>query len=79
MAEYRAGVAIFLLVLSPLFIPMAVTLHGAITNWRNDTKLISRPGNVGASASRARVDDIHGHADVRDLEPEPGPDIARAA
>ena len=46
MAEYAAGVAIFLLVLSPLFIPIAVTLFGAITNWRNDTKLRGRPGNV---------------------------------
>ena len=79
MSEYTAGVAIFLLVLSPLFIPMAVTLYSAITNWRNDTKLRSRLGNVGASTSRVRIDDIHGHADVHDLVREPGADTARAA
>ena len=69
MSEYTAGVAIFLLVLSPLFIPMAVTPYTGITNWRNDTKLRSRLSNVGASASRVRIDDIHGHADVHDLVP----------
>jgi hypothetical protein len=79
MSEYMAGVAIFVLVLSPLFIPMAVTLHSAIINWRNDTKLSSRLGNVGASASRVRIDDIHGHADVNNLVREPGADTARAA
>ena len=79
MPQYAAGVAIFLLVLSPLFIPMAVTLYSVITNWGNDTKLRGRRGNGGASASLVRVDDIHGHADVHDLEPQPGPDATRAA
>jgi hypothetical protein len=79
MSEYAAGIAIFLLVLSPLFIPIAVTLVGAITNWHNDTKLRSRLGNAAASASRVIVDDVHGHADVHDLDPEPGADTARAA
>jgi hypothetical protein len=79
MSEYTAGIAIFLLVLSPLLIPVAITLLTAITNWRNDTKLTSRVGNVGTSASRVIVDDIHGHADVHDLDPEPRADATRAA
>jgi hypothetical protein len=79
MSEYEAGISIFLLVLSPLFIPIAITVVHAITNWRNDTKLSTRLDNAGASASRVIGDDFHGHADVRALDPEPGADTSRAA
>ena len=79
MSEYATGISIFLLVLSPLYIPIAVTLFGAITNWRNAIKLRSRLANAGASASRVFIDDIHGHADVHDRGPESGEDTVCAA
>ena len=79
MSEYAAGISIFLLVLSPLFIPIGITLVSAITNWRKDTRSPTRLPAAGASSVAVIVDDIHGHADVQDLGPEPGGETAGAA
>lgn len=52
MSEYATGISIFLLVLSPLSIPIAVTLCAGIANWRNDTESPSRQRDAAVSASR---------------------------
>lgn len=59
MSDTVQCVSIFLLVLSPLYIPIAVTVVGAVTDWREAARTESR-----ATAARS-------YPAVADADPQP--------
>jgi len=59
MSEYLSGVTIFMLVLSPLFIPIAVTIIDAVRRW---------------SSLAARTSRTHRSRSSDDLPPKPAAD-----
>jgi hypothetical protein len=62
MSDIVPGLSILLLVLSPLYIPVAVTIAGAIANWRK------------ALRTRSRIATTASHLLAAGEEPQPLPD-----
>ena len=69
MSDFIVGFSIFLLVLSPMFVPVAITLYGWVSDWRTETRARRRRRGVVASVN---VGDARGHADVHRPDPQLG-------